>query len=262
MPMKNSASKESLLGHSFRLLFCAVLLLSAPLSAVAGQWQVIPIRLDLDQATRSGVLSVTNQGEEPLTVDVVAYRWFQDQDGQDQYKKSDDLIFFPKTLTIAPGKERVIRTGLKVPAVAAEQTYRLFIEEKPSGTKPAGTGVALAIRFGVPIYLKPVKPAPSGQLGPLVLQDAELQIPVINTGNVHARITTVQVVGLDAAGNTLYDQEQNGWYLLHGSSRMYTSKVPAEACGNLDTLTVKVQTDLFELNGTTHVDKAMCQPRE
>lgn len=260
--MKNIQPIKSSLWRRFWQFVCASLFLAVPLSAVAGQWQVIPIRLDLDTSTRSGVLSVTNQGEEPLTVDVQAYRWFQDQDGKDQYEKSSDLIFFPKSLTIAPGKERVIRTGLKVPAVAEEQTYRLFIEEKPSGNRPAGAGVALAIRFGVPIFSKPVKSAPAGQLGPLALQDGMLQIPVANTGNVHVRITTIQLTGQDTAGISLFDQELNGWYLLHGSSRTYTAEVPADLCRNLDTLEVKVQTDLFVLNGTTHVDKAMCQPRE
>lgn len=112
-------------------LICCLLIL--PASAFSGQWQVLPIRLDLDQATRSGVLSITNQGKAPLTVDVAASRWLQDATGKDYYEKTDDLIFFPKTLTIAPGKERVIRTGIKVPAVKDENTYRLFIEERPGG---------------------------------------------------------------------------------------------------------------------------------
>jgi len=247
---------------SWAALFCFCLVFTISSTAVAGEWQVIPIRLELDQANRSGVLSVTNGGETPLTVKVEAFEWVQDEEGKDQYEKSLDLIFFPKTLTIGPGKERVIRTGIKVPAVSSEKTYRLFLEESPEGRTPAGTGVALAIRFGVPIFSRPVREDVAGEVGPLALRAGELQIPVTNTGNMHFRINTIHLTGTDAAGNIILDQEQNGWYLLHGAARIYLAEVPEGVCLNLKSIAVQVKTDRLELNGTTHVDPAMCHSNE
>lgn len=230
--------------------------------AFAGEWQVIPIRLEFDQTTRSGVLTVTNAGETPLTVNVDAYAWSQDATGKDQYEKSSELIFFPKTLTLGPGQERVIRTGIKVPAVSAEKTYRLFIEEVPTNRQPDGTGVALAIRFGVPIFSRPVKPEIAGELETLAIEDGVLQIPLRNTGNLHFRIGSIQVTGRDAAGAPLLEQEQNGWYLLHGVARTYRVELPPELCRDLDTLAVRVLGDGIELNGMTHVDQSACRSAE
>lgn len=254
--------------NSFHRLICrpllaglGLVLLSFP-PAEAGEWQVIPIRLEFDQTSRSGVLTVTNAGETPLTVNVDAYQWLQDGEGKDLYEKSSELVFFPRSLTIAPGKERVIRTGIKVPSVSAEKTYRLFIEEVPDTRQPDGTGVALAIRFGVPVFSRPVKPEVAGELGPLEISSGVLRIPLRNTGNVHFRISSIQLTGRDAAGAVQLEQELTGWYLLHGAARSYHAELPVEICRNLETLAVRVQGDGVELNGMTHVDKAMCHSAE
>ena len=109
-----------------------------------------PIRLDLGKDAKSSVITVTNEAEEKLNVQMKAMEWSQDADGKDVYTDTSDIIFFPKIMTIEKKEDRIIRVGIKALAVLREKTYRLFVEEIPEPKKAQGTSVAIAIRFGVP----------------------------------------------------------------------------------------------------------------
>ena len=244
------------------LLFALVLAsLSLSPAAFAGEWRVIPIRLDFDKGTRSSVISVANDGTKPLTVSVEADQWLQDAKGKDSYAISSDLIFFPKVLTIGPKEERVIRVGIKTPAIKEEKTYRLFISENPGARKPEETGVAIAIRFGVPIFAKPVQETVQGKINNLTLEQGHLRFSVTNFGNVHFRVSTITASGLDAAGNEVFKQQLNGWYVLAGASREYDIEIPQQACRQLHDITLEAKSDRAEFSQKIDFDQASCPPR-
>ena len=54
------------------------------------------MRLDLGPRAKSGVLTVTNEGEEKLNFQLQAMEWTQDAAGKDVYNETQDLIFFPQ----------------------------------------------------------------------------------------------------------------------------------------------------------------------
>jgi fimbrial chaperone protein len=199
--------------------------------ALAGDFGVSPIRLDLDRSTRSAVLTVTNDDAKPLTFQVRALQWTQDADGADRYADTADLVYFPQQLKIPPKESRVIRVGVKVPALQAEKAYRLFIEElaDPSARDPAQSGVAITLRFGVPVFLRPPAERRAGDMQLLAAAGATRAL-VRNTGNVHFRIASVRFAGLGAAGETLFEQSIDGWYLLSGAERAYTLALPPDLC--------------------------------
>src|SRR5512147_2306777 len=58
------------------LLFLFLLLL--PVAAKAGDWRVSPIRLDLGRDTKSGAVTVANDSDDRLQVQMKAYEWTQD----------------------------------------------------------------------------------------------------------------------------------------------------------------------------------------
>lgn len=238
------------------LLFSGFLIAKA---ASAGEWRVSPIRLELGSDTRSGMVSVINESSGRFQVQMKAFRWEQDAEGKDQYTQTNDLIFFPKIMIFDKAEERALRVGIKVPAGAKEKTYRLFIEEIPEPKKTEGTSIAVAIRFGVPIFVKPVKDELKGEITRLELTKGECRISVKNSGNVHFIINSVELKGANSKGGVTFTKKLDGWYLLNGASRVYAYTIPKEACTETAKLDVEVKTNPFILNGKLDVDKTMCQ---
>jgi fimbrial chaperone protein len=242
-----------------RLLGTLLCLLFVIGSAQAGEWRVSPIRMTLGNDAKSGTISVINEGTGKFQVQMKAYLWEQDAEGKDRYTESNDLVFFPKMMLFTKPEERILRTGIKSPAGAREKTYRLFIEEIPEAKKTPGTNVAIAIRFGVPIFVKPTKEESKGELVSIELTKGELRATVRNSGNVHFVINSVEFTGRNGSGEQTYSRKFDGWYLLNGVSRTYAATIPGEVCAKSAKLDVEVKTDLFVLNGKLDVDKTMCQ---
>jgi len=224
----------------------------------AGEWRVTPIRIELDKNAKSGVVTIVNEGTEKLNVQMKAMEWTQDTEGKDVYTETEDLIFFPKIMTIEAKEDRILRAGIKIPAVAKEKTYRLFVEEIPEPKKSEGVNVAIAIRFGVPIFVKPLKAEPKGEIQKLELANGVVSATVKNTGNVHFMINTVSIRGKNDMGEEIFAKDINGWYLLSDVSRIYSAEVPKEICRDLSRIDAQVVTDKLNLNGKADVAAAMC----
>jgi len=162
-------------------------------------------------------------------------------------------------MTVDPKSERIIRAGIRIPAVAKEKTYRLFIEEIPEPKKAAGTTVAVTIRFGVPIFVKPVKEEAKGVIERVDLSTGTVTIAVRNTGNVHLIINSINLTGKDQKGEKTFSRELSGWYLLNGVSRLYSTPLPPDACIKTTTFDIEVKTDKLNLNSKLNVDASMCR---
>ncbi|AMV72847.1 sigma-fimbrial biogenesis chaperone protein [Desulfuromonas sp. DDH964] len=226
--------------------------------AFCGEWRVIPIRLDFDQRTRSGVITVTNDGEQKISFDISALAWTQDAEGKDQYAATDEVIFFPKLLTIGAHEERVIRVGIKAPAILQEKTYRLFIREQAAPQDAKGSTVAIAIQFAVPIFSAPAKTIAEGKIVDKGIVNGLATILLKNTGNVHFRVTDVALSGKDVSGDELFSKDLPGWYLLPGTSHSYAAPIPKQDCERLRNLDILLTTDKFQLTDRIDVDSAMC----
>jgi fimbrial chaperone protein len=245
-------------GTTFLLfvLNCGVLSVKEASSA---EWRVSPIRLELGSDTRSGMISVIDESTGRFQVQMKAFRWEQDAEGKDQYTETNDLVFFPKIMIFDKPEERALRVGIKMPAAAKEKTYRLFIEEIPEPKKAEGASIAVAIRFGVPIFVKPLKEELKGEITRLDLTKGECRITVKNSGNAHFIINSVEIKGTNPKGGQTFAKKLDGWYLLNGASRVYAYAIPKEACTETAKLDVEVKTNSFILNGKLDVDKTMCQ---
>ncbi len=239
-------------------LSSVLMFVSWPISCEAGKWRVAPVRLNFDIKTRSDIVTISNDGEQSLSLEVSAKQWSQDADGHDVYQPATDLVFFPKQLVIEPKKERVIRTGIKVPAVDREKAYRLFIKEIPDRSQAVPNTVAIAIQFGVPVFVKPIEEKIVGSIVDTQLADGALTSRIENRGNSHLRVKTITLTGKTAADESLFTQELNGLYLLNGSSRTFGMILPEAVCRQINTLEIKVQSDQIELNERIDVDPTMC----
>lgn len=236
------------------------LLLLLPVTARAGDWRVSPIRLDLGRDAKSGAVTVSNDSDDRLQVQMKAFEWTQDPDGKDRYIETGEILFFPRLMILEGKEEKILRAGIRVPAAAKEKTYRLFIEEIPGPRKEEGANVAVAIRFGVPIFVKPLKEEVRGEVGAMTMSAGSLLIPVNNTGNAHFVVQSITLRGKDGAGEEIFSRELSGWYLLSGASRGYATVVPAGTCETMAVIEAEVKTDKLPLRGRMIVDRSMCGP--
>lgn len=254
--MKKAGDLLSFLSFYFNVFLLVIL--SVPSYALAGEWRVTPIRIELDKNAKSGVVTIVNEGTEKLNVQMKAFEWTQDAEGKDKYTETEDLIFFPKIMIVEAKEDRILRAGIKIPAVAKEKTYRLFVEEIPEPKKSEGVNVAIAIRFGVPIFVKPLKAEAKGEVQKVELAKGVVSITVKNTGNVHFMINSVSIKGKNDKGEEVFSKDINGWYLLSDVSRIYNAEVPKDICKDVSKIDVQVVTDKLNLSGEADVDKAMC----
>ncbi len=244
---------------SLAALCCA---LFASSLAMAGEFSVNPIRLELGAAVRSGVIGVRNEGKDKLSFQLQAMEWTQDASGNDQYADTRDLVFFPKIMTVEPGEEGLVRVGSKNAVVPTERTYRLFIEELPGVAKtPEGSGaqINVLIRFGAPIFVTPLKPQDSLEIESFKLTKGVLSISAKNTGNRHQFVQGIHLKGTDGGGNEVYALTLADRYLLTGTAKSYTTAIAADQCAKITSLALEFKTDKLSVQRKLDVTRPMCR---
>jgi len=238
--------------------YCAcwlLLTLLAVPAARAGDFGVTPIRLDFDATTKTGAITVSNDGDASLSFQMKLFEWSQDAEGKDRYADSDALIFFPRIMTVAAKEKGLIRVGTKSPLSASERSYRLFIEELPDAkSEGRGAQVEVKLRFGVPLFVAPAQPLLSGAIEAVNLDKGELSLRVKNTGNRHFRFEKLLV----KAGDTVLGEIQ-GWYLLPGMVRDYKIPLKAEACAKAGALDISLKAESLELKQRLEAKPARCR---
>jgi hypothetical protein len=121
-----------------------------------------------------------------------------------------------------------------------------------------GATVVFAIRFGVPIFVKPAKEDIKGSLDQPGMEKGILAIPVRNVGNTHFIVQKIVVTGTGQKNETVLSKELAGWYVLTGTSKKYTMPIPKESCYKIARLDIEVKADQFTVKDSLNVQKAMC----
>ena len=225
-----------------------------PPLAMAGEFSVTPIRIDLRSGSMNETVTVVNEAKEKLRIAVKLVEWTQDENGRDVYKDSNDLIYFPRQMEVEPDGRRLVRVGARTPAGVTERAYRLFLEEEPpASSAPGNSQIAFLFRFGVPVFLPPAVPKAVPEVMQPTLDKGKISLVVKNAGNQHFRLT--RLVISDGAN---YNQEIAGWYSLAGTARTYTADVPPAVCRQARKLNILIEGEGLRLDRQLDVDPARC----
>jgi len=247
--------------RSLLLILLASVFLFLPSTAFSGELRVTPVKLFFDQQFKNGIITVINEGTEPIQVEINAAEWMQDAEGKDQYNQTKDLIFFPKILKLEKGEQRAVRAGIKSAAPSQEKTYRLFIKELPKAAPEAqGTQIRFAVQFAIPIFVKPVKEELKGKIKSITQETGKVKIEVHNTGNTHFRIESVQVKGFDRKGIENFSKEIAGWYVLAGVTRAFETMITQEVCLDTAKVSVEVKSEQLILHDEMDIINTLCLP--
>ncbi len=132
-------------------LFCS--------AASAATFGLSPLRVDLSGAAPTAVLTLTNGGDTPVTLQIQARSWRQ-VNGQDEQAPTTDFIVNPAAVTVPPGGEQIVRIALRTaPDRTTERAYRLVVREVPvpePGAAPGSLGLRMALAMDIPAYVAPV----------------------------------------------------------------------------------------------------------
>lgn len=254
--------------RSFRMLTNRLaLLLSLVLGAwtpslPAGEFAIVPLRVDLDRATRSAEVTVRNDDKAPLRMQVEAMAWRQDADGRDRYESTDGLIYFPRALELAPGESRIVRIGVRAAPVSREETYRLFIEQLPApgqaAAATAGASLLVLLRIGVPVFVAPAQIERRGQVTQLEIKGGQALFAVANVGNVHFVADRVELVALSRDGSRLHAQQYPERYFLAGVTKPLLAAIPRDICPQVAALEAIVVGDGVDLRRKIDVGPGAC----
>jgi fimbrial chaperone protein len=240
-----------------RWLLPLAFLLACPSVTLAGAFGVSPIRVDLDPGTRSGLINVVNDDERKLFFQLKLYEWSQTPDGEDQYRESSDLLFFPPIFSIEPKDKRLVRVGVKAPPGEKERAFRLFIEELPDPNAPPGAGaqIAVLLRFGVPIFLSGGKGEALPDISVAPSAKGSLQVAIRNNGNRQIRFEE-----LTAKAGDRVVAKTTGWYVFPGATRSFALPVAAKDCPVPATVEIVATAGGKEVRKSVELPPAVCEP--
>jgi fimbrial chaperone protein len=233
-------------------LGCAFLLLGvlAASWAHAGSFQVSPVRATLSAAQAVGSMTVRNDGTEPTVVQLQVVSWSQEQ-GKDVYSPTKEILATPPIFTVPPGGAQVVRVGLRrSPDPQRELTYRLFLQEVPPPPKPGFTGLTVALRISLPVFVRPaVAASPVLRWRAVRTAQGQLKVGLTNDGNAHVQVANFK---LGLGGGAQPGTTQAVAYVLPGQSRDWLVNMAAPPGA---TLRIHAETDAGDMQTEVVVEK-------
>jgi fimbrial chaperone protein len=214
----------------------AALLGVAPSPALAGNFSVSPLRVEMKGSHRLEVLTITNADDAPLSIQIELKSWTQPA-GQEQLDETHDLLVTPPIFKMAPHGQQVIRIALRRDAdPLRELDYRVLLTELPAPPSKDFSGMQVALQLSLPIFVAPpVYEHTELSWSARWLADGTVLVTASNSGNAHTRVTDfdVQFGGAERVAHVAVTR-----YVLPQSSVSWTVTPPA---GSASHVALKVQ---------------------
>src|SRR3954470_5717834 len=225
----------------------------------AATFSVNPTQIFLSARSTTALLTVRNDSDETLRFQLSAFAWDQGADGEIKLTPTQDVVFFPALLTLAPKEERRIRVGSTSATATQEKTYRIFVEELPGTAAGApGASVRVLTKMGIPIFMRPARETATATLTDLNFRSAELRFAIASTGTVHVVPQRIRVRGIAVNGQPVFDREVAGWYILAGERRDFALPLPPRDCERVTSLLVEASFETTTLTETLQTPASTC----
>lgn len=188
--------------------------------ASAGSFSISPLRVDLSRTTPTAALTVRNEGDGEVVVQVETLQWSQ-ADGQDVLDPTRDLIVSPAVFTLPAQGTQLVRVALRRdPDARRELSYRMVVQEVPPAPGPDFTGLQVSLRMSLPVFVAALAPSPARLEWSAAREpDGALAVSARNPSDTHARVLSFSVV--PATGSAAALEQPVAAYLLPGQSRRW-----------------------------------------
>lgn len=178
------------------------------------------LEVDAENHVRSTTITLQNGVEDyPRNYELTAYKWTQNEQGEEQLEPSNELVMNPKTFNLATGEKQTIRIGFRQAIekmnIQDEQSWRILFQEIP--TPLTANGIQVSVDMSIPLFVtaKPNEKAPN--LGAEIVQNAGQisQLKIINQNDVH--IKTMGITVVDTNEKTVAQYDSMKYILAHKS---------------------------------------------
>ena len=172
-------------------LLLGVLLLAFDEAAVqAASLSVAPTRVELGQDARSATITLENQGDSTVTVQVQTFAWAHST-ASEALETTRDLIAVPPVFSLEPDAKQIIRVALRArPDATREHAYRLLITEVPIAPPDSKAAVRFALRLSLPVFVAAPGALPEPAWSARRL-DGKPILELANRGRAHLRVRRV-----------------------------------------------------------------------
>ncbi len=229
-----------------RLLFAALLAFGIASGVHASSLSISPITVTLDEKTQSAALTLKNESGESRVIQTELLRWTQEK-GENVHAPSRDILVNPPIATLRPGQTQIIRIGLNRKVDSKQElAYRLYVSEVPPPPKEGFTGLRIALRLGLAVFVSP-RAEPTDKLEWAAVRNPEgaLQLTLRNSGNRHVRVTNLEVRDFNN-GQQLAELQQPQFTVLAGQTHQISLSLPAGWQGRQLSLVAGTENGLIE----------------
>jgi len=249
----------------YNILIFILFFLFIPLQTPAGDFKIIPARIFLNEQKKTDIFRITSNPDEKTEISqsvekssfqVNAVKWTQDENGNDRYEVTEDILFFPKIFTLENGGEIMIRVGHKFQKpVISEKTYRLFIRELPVSDRRKET-LRMTVNIGVPVFVAPAEEIRKISVENISAENGKLLVKIRNSGNTHSFVNKIHITGFDENNTQVFSKTVDGWYVLPGVLKTFSVPFPAAECIRTKKIQTVAETD--ETEAVLNTDSVIC----
>jgi fimbrial chaperone protein len=215
--------------HAMTLILIAMLVGAANIApASASTFNISPIRAELSSAHRTEALTLMNADDSPVVVQIRVVSWSQ-KSGAEQLEETRELLATPPVLQIPANGQQIIRVALRrEPDPALELTYRVIFEEVPQAAPKDFTGLRVALRLSIPVFVAPTHGKAIADVAwqSRWLANGQLELAATNSGSGHLQITDFEA---QFPGSLMPLRGVTSKYVLPGSRMSWTLTPPADA---------------------------------
>jgi fimbrial chaperone protein len=191
----------------------------SPASVQAGSFSVSPLRVDFTTIERTGALTIRSFQDNDVVVEAHAMLWEQ-VDGKDQLTPTRDVLVSPVVFKLPANGTQLVRVALQRPADAQrELSYRLILSEVPRAADGEFSGLNVALRISLPMFVAAENAVPSIEWTATRSGDT-LDLTARNVGFAHARVLNLVVAPADAPDAVAF-HPQTAAYILPDEARTW-----------------------------------------
>ncbi|MCY1669425.1 fimbria/pilus periplasmic chaperone [Novosphingobium sp. SL115] len=165
-------------------------------SAQAGALRVMPVRVEVAAGRQFCALTLGNDADRPVTVQVRGFAWTRDDTGLDTLDPVDAPVVNPAIMTIPVGGSRLVRCSLprQVSDGKSEQQWRLIVDELPLPSSEVAPGtVQTLLRLSVPVFRTADHAKPQLEWSMQTLPDKAQILRITNSGTRRTQVIRVML---------------------------------------------------------------------